>query len=1547
MNTMRKFDFNSVRLIFASMFIIVLALTESIQAQPLERFSEEIERFPSEIHIVVRTQLSKDDEHLMIKLMQFWSTSILSDTLKKQVINASNLLLVRTSGNATPFITLTRILLCLYDYPRALSQFDMWIRGLSHYTQNEAISIQWLGQFLENSFTLFTKNIIKTNPAFYWKASSGDFRYRFDNELTITYENTNLICLNEKDSMVILSTTGYFNPLTNVWKGKDGKVTWVRSQFPDDEIFATLSSYQIDLTKNEYSADSVWFTNYDYFRAPSLGRLKDKLIKSTRPENVAFPEFHTYHRRHKIRNLFDGVDFDGGYYMMGTQFVGSGTLEEPAIIEIRRKGKDFLRVEAKTYVFHRQSLTSNYAKIRFRIEEDSLFHTGLGFAYNDLTRTLSISPTDFLTTQSPLQDTYHNFSITFGQISWVLGSDELVFGPATGSIVGRALFESYNFFNEDGFDAIMGRDDQHPLLAIANFTKRNQSKVFYADEFASFMRKQVEQTRIVLMQMAMKGYIYYEYESGKVQPLKKLYDAIRARGRTIDYDLLRFASTTERTPNAILNLNTLDMEVKGVDNVYVSETQNVFIYPLNNELVLKKNRDFAFDGTVKAGLFTFRGKDFYFSYDNFSFELNSIDYLNLDYQKTTLDMYGKRELESVTSSLENITGQIFIDKPDNKSGLAQNPGFPIFKSVKNSYVYYDDKSIFNGVYNRENFFFEVLPFTFYNINNFEYTDMNFIGMFYSADIIGPIKDTLVLRPDNSLGFRRESPPQGYALYKGRGKFYNYIDLSNKGFRGEGDFTYITSLTKSEDFYFFPDSLSTQSKEFTINKQETGIQYPHVYGNVHAIKWLPYKEILTAFQGKEPFKMFENQARLAGNLELTPIGLTGNGLMEMEKARLRSSLFSYNAMDYNTNRASVEFNVVGTDSIAFSSKELKAMVDFRNGQGEFQKINESIFATMFPLMYESHLDKFHWSMQKNELTLSTTSTQQAVEMGKFHVPRMVDKDTIPAGSLLYTTWHGEDSLYFFTPKARYNLRNPNIKADSVKYIIVADAIINPHQQKLEVDARRRIVPLVKSTIIANYNNRTHRIYDAEITIPSRKKYFAKGIIDYVDDKDSIQKVRLNEISVDNQGNTFAKTTLTEPDRFKLSSHFSFVGDVELNAHEKYWQFDGGALPIHSCQQVKSSNVKFTARINPDSIYIPIPLQPINLNRVNLISGSVVTVDSIHAYPSFLSGRKTYSDKTLITNEGFLHFCNKRNRFYIGSLPKINNPDTTGNLISLSKDFCMIFGDGTINFPVNLGQIKNTAHGSLVHNLNDSLLTLDIVLSLDFFFNQTALEVMANDIASSTSLPGVDLSRKVFHKTLYERSTAREADAAINQIKLFGGMSMIPSGFQNTITFSDVRMKWDQSIQSFVSVGKIGIFTIGNMQVNKRVDGVIEINKRNTGDRVMFYLELAPEKYYVFYYVRGSMQVSSHNPAFTEPISAMKSGDRSQKVKPGQIPYNYVVGTKRELQRMQERYKQLLGKSSGIEDFDFEDEESYQIEAGAQEQDETTENSSEKKDEDSKE
>jgi hypothetical protein len=158
-------------------------------------------------------------------------------------------------------------------------------------------------------------------------------------------------------------------------------------------------------------------------------------------------------------------------------------------------------------------------------------------------------------------------------------------------------------------------------------------------------------------------------------------------------------------------------------------------------------------------------------------------------------------------------------------------------------------------------------------------------------------------------------------------------------------------------------------------------------------------------------------------------------------------------------------------------------------------------------------------------------------------------------------------------------------------------------------------------------------------------------------------------------------------------------------------------------------------------------------------------------------------------------------------------------------------------------------------------------------------------------------------MYEFLDPKEVPIALSQIQLTGAMSPIPTGFESTITIAEVRLKWNQPTRSFISVGKIGIGTIGNINVNKRVSGFLEISKRRSGDFMTLYIHLGDEKYYVFAYTKGTMQVTSHNDAFVLPIKEMKTKDRRVKVPAGQQGYGFTISSTRELKMARERYKQI--------------------------------------------
>ena len=81
---------------------------------------------------------------------------------------------------------------------------------------------------------------------------------------------------------------------------------------------------------------------------------------------------------------------------------------------------------------------------------------------------------------------------------------------------------------------------------------------------------------------------------------------------------------------------------------------------------------------------------------------------------------------------------------------------------------------------------------------------------------------------------------------------------------------------------------------------------------------------------------------------------------------------------------------------------------------------------------------------------------------------------------------------------------------------------------------------------------------------------------------------------------------------------------------------------------------------------------------------------------------------------------------------------------------------------------------------------------------------------------------------------------------------------------------------MSYGPIGIGCIGKTQINKFVDGLIEIERKRTGDVLNIYLEFENGKdWYFFNYRNNLMQTISANTEYNTIIQELKEDKRTEK------------------------------------------------------------------------
>ncbi|MEA2107074.1 MAG: hypothetical protein U9P82_10245 [Bacteroidota bacterium] len=1475
--------------------ILVLFFTtfSFLSAQDLKEFSTDTAQFIEQFEEFVKRNISEQKEDSLDVFIDRWNTGYFTDEIKTRFIDVCNLMLGNKARRNPHFTKYFDLVMIFHQSEEDFKNYSDWEKGIYYLFENEKNPLRLVNAYFDNTKSLIEQNCIYGTYATSWFVTNKNYSIETEQDLKFVFAQTDLYCKIKKDSISIENTHGAYFLVKNEWKGEEGMVTWERAGYTEDEVYAKLDKYAVDLTKSGFKADSTMFVNKLYFDEPILGQLTDQVIHITNPERAVYPEFYSYQKRFKIDNIFPDIDYEGGFTMKGANLLGSGDRENEAFLKIKKEEKTILNAFAETFMFRKNRVISNDAQVTINFDNDSIYHPGIMFSFLANEKELSLSPSDRIVSKSPYYDSYHEMSMSFERLRWNIDDDKIYLTKKRGVDIGNATFTSSNFYNLIEFERIMLRDDFHPLLAIKRYAEKINSQTFTGTNLAHYLSYDVYQIKQMLMFLSVDGFLFYDTDNDIATINTKLYEFVDARFGRIDYDVMKFNSSTSGLEhNGIIDLSTKDLIINGVPRIFLSDSQNVAIYPHNRQIVMKKNRDFSFGGVVDAGLFTFFGNDFYFEYDTFKINLNNIDSLSIQVKTEEYDLYNKAVLASVKNTIENVTGNLLIDHPQNKSGLQNFPEYPVFNSHENSFVYYDDYSIQNGVYKRDNFYFQLEPFTIDSLDNFTTKGLHFDGRFYSANIFPPFDDAVYMRPDYSLGFLRKTPPDGFPLYEGKGKYYNIIDLSNRGLRGSGTLEYLTSTVKTDSIIFYPDSTKIHAHDFTIAQRTSGIEYPNLEANEIDIKWYPYQDVMYADQTNKPFQMYNPETNFSGSLTLKPIGLVGNGTMNLEKATLKSKQFNFDANAFNSDTTSFNLKSIDKNDFNFITENLNGEVDFTTQSGDFYS-NESFTIAQFPKnLYVSYLDQFNWDMVKDEIAIE--SSPQVDSLASDEIKKLAElKDDHLPGALYMSIHRSQDSLRFASTKAIYRLKDSTINATEVDYIKVADAQIFPHEGDVTIGHQAKMKTLFDAEILANTTSKFHKIYKAKLDLKDRNNYTGSGDYDYMDENKETQIIHFTNIYVDTSLQTRATGRIDEKENFTLSPVYHYSGDVELQAAQQFLTFKGGVKIEHDCPLIPKELAYFESEINPDSIYIPVPEGLNSTTGRGLYSSPFITKDSSHIYTTFLSQRRDPNDEPIVSAFGYLHYNKNANKYIITDRSKFLNPDTTGSLIDLQRSFCLYHGEGLINLGIDLGQIQFNPAGSFSHKLENNEIKLDLVFPMDFFFSDAALDSLMQDINAQENLDEMSITATFFENFLTEIVGAHDYNEFNNQITLYANEAKIPKSTQHTLLLGNLKLKWFTELGSYLNYGKIGIATINNKPVNKYVEGYFQLLKRRSGDIMKFYFKLPNNHYYYFSYTRGVMQTLSNNDKFLDAIKEIKRRKRKLRTKRGETPYRYIVATDQNL------------------------------------------------------
>ncbi len=1473
-------------------FLLTCCFTtvQTVQAQ-VPVFSKDQAAFQEEIHKFLTDADKKAGAAFMESVFTpFWNSGFLDASQRTRLIDLANVMGKKRFTAIPDFKNMLGTAAAFPAKGHSSGEFNAWLQGLE--AAGRSSKKNDLVEILETGRSLMEAGILYQTAATNWHAAKGKFTFAYDSVPKVHFTTTDLVWWSRTDSSVIEATSGTFFPLSNTWEGIGGKITWRRTGLKPEATYAQWGHrYALKLKTTEVVVDSVDFTD-PYFDKVLKGAVKDKLKANVTEDNASYPRFESYDLRKRISNIVPGIDFEGGFTMQGAKLQGYGTKEEPASLGFKREGRLFILAKGLVFTIEPEKIASEDVAFTMFLDKDSITHPSVTLRYIRDKQQLTLIKRDEGLSKGPFYDTYHQLDMYFEELRWKLGDPLVQLGNMQGTTQNKTSFESFNYFEKRRYTAMLGIDNVHPLARVRDFSKQAGDD-FSVQDFATYTKLQVSQVKPMLINLANMGFLKYDLEEERVSVLPRLLQHILSSAGKVDYDVLQFNSNSPDGVNGTINLLNNDLALNGVSRILLSDSQDVKIYPADQLVTVKKDRDFSFGGVIKAGKLTFHGKEYYFHYQPFTIDLLNVDSVAFVADSFEPDEQGRRRLVKVKNVLENVAGTLELDASSNKSGLQQKkyPDYPKFNSTRESFVFYDRASIQKGAYKRDNFYYKSDPFVIDSLDNFTNDGLKFDGTLVSAGIFPDIRETLRLQPDYALGFVRPTGQGGLPLYGKKAKFSETVKLDHKGLHGEGDFSYLTTIARSRELVFTPDTtFGVADTLYNGAAQSPALSVPTIQASNVFLRFEPAMDVLLARNLDKPMVMYDRQAFLYGKTELKPNGMTGAGLVDFTNATLSSRLFEFKTMNVHADTSDFRLTEGDTTAIAFRTDNVNATIKLDERVGEFVS-NGNETKVEFPYnQYICYMDRFKWYMDQGDIELESDRTAAAGS-----------EDLQLSGSNFISTHPDQDSLRFMAPKARYDLKKHLITANEVQYIQVADALITPDSMRVRIMRNAKMDPLRNATVTANFVNKYHTIHDATVNIAARRQYSGSGTYDYKDQTGKVFPIEMRNINVDTTFQTYALGRVPQEAGFQLSPAFDFFGDVKLEASIKELTFTGNTRIMHDCPGIPRNWMAFTGRIDPQEVFIPVSDSLVDAEGLAVGAGIYLTKDDpFFTYGTFLSRKRDKEDRDIISAKGLLYFDKVRSAYLISNKDKIRQNNLPGNLVALSTTSCLLSADGHITPGVQLGQVAADGYGTLEYKGGEAATTAKLTMIVDFPFVENALEKLVADIAAYPEQKQVDLAKTPYERSLREMLGKERSDKLISELSIKGEIKRLPDELVKSLVFCDLNLDWNAKDEAWQSNGDLGLATVLKKPVYRYIKGKVEFERKRSGDVMTVLLMLDAQTYWFFQYTRNYLYVYSSNSEFNTMISEIKDDKRQFPGKKGLPDYQFILTNKRKVDDFRDRF-----------------------------------------------
>jgi hypothetical protein len=312
--------------------------------------------------------------------------------------------------------------------------------------------------------------------------------------------------------------------------------------------------------------------------------------------------------------------------------------------------------------------------------------------------------------------------------------------------------------------------------------------------------------------------------------------------------------------------------------------------------------------------------------------------------------------------------------------------------------------------------------------------------------------------------------------------------------------------------------------------------------------------------------------------------------------------------------------------------------------------------------------------------------------------------------------------------------------------------------------------------------------------------------------------------------------------------------------------------YGCEDVTDSGkceISFSSYINPADVSIPVSPQTRNRKGKPLRGGFYTDAKSGEPKYAFLDPLLSSDSPILAVRSGFLKFSPDRNAYIIS--------DSLGqDLLIWELDNCLASAVGDINLNLKTDKLKISLFGRLTQQKNTGQIEVQATATFDFFFDNSLLKKIASLVnAGMRTSPASVSTAPYFMQYLRQYLSDRDFNSIDRELSSFGAYTRVPTRLNHTVVLSDLSMKWEETLNAYISKGAVDMVSLGENVVNKKLKMIISISRSRKRDVVDLYIEPDAGTWIYGNITDNVLQITSSDNMFNEYLETIKERKRKKK------------------------------------------------------------------------